>query len=189
MKKGVLYSLFLEIFFMKRKIMLLQAIYLNRNQRLILSALLGSFLLTIGSLIRIPFDPVLFTLQTLALFILALTQSPKEALASTLCYLLFASIGLPVLDGKVNFLWITGKSAGYLLAFPIAAYLMAYLRQKCSPFLALLSGQVLILFLGWVYLCFFLGFKLAFIKGVLPFIFTGIFKVCAATSLVQRKVS
>ncbi len=148
-------------------------------------ALLGCGVITLGSLIRIPYQPVPFTLQTLALFILALTQSPKQAFASSICYLLCATIGLPVLGGKINFLWMTGKCGGYLLAFPIASYLMARLAQKWPPLFSLICGQVVIFTLGWIWLIPFLGVKAAFTKGVLIFIPSGFFKMFAAIAYVK----
>lgn len=157
----------------------------NEEMRFIGLSLLGCGLITIGSWIRIPFCPVPFTLQTLAIFMLALTQSPKQACSSVICYLLCATIGLPVLDGKVNSLWIVGKCGGYLLSFPVAVYVIAKLRQKWPPFVALLFGEVVILFFGWVWLIPFIGPKLAFMKGVLLFIPSGILKACAALSIVK----
>lgn len=141
---------------------------------------LGCGLIILGSLIRIPFYPVPFTLQTLALSMIALSQPPKQAFASALCYLACASIGLPVLGWKVNVLWMTGKCGGYLIAFPIAAYMISYLRQLGSSFIALFLGQGLILAMGWIWLIPFIGMKEAFLKGVLFFIFPEIFKGCIA---------
>lgn len=157
---------------------------ISETRTLALTAL-GCALITVGSLIRIPFYPVPFTLQTLAIFILGLTQSPKQAFASASCYLLCASAGLPVLDGTANALWMTGKCAGYLAAFPVAAYAIAVLRQKWPPFIALLCGQALILGLGWGWLALFIGAQAAFLKGVAIFIPSGLCKALAALSWVK----
>lgn len=159
----------------------------NRSEemRLIGLSLLGCGLITIGSWIRIPFYPVPFTLQTLAIFVLGLTQTPKQAFASAICYLVCASIGLPVLDGKANYLWITGKCAGYLISFPIAAYAIAKLRQKLPSLLALLIGETLILLFGYIWLIPFIGAKMAFTKGVILFIPSALLKAGAALSFIQ----
>ncbi len=161
--------------------------YLNEEMRFLGLSLLGCGLITIGSLIRIPFSPVPFTLQTLAIFILALTQSPKQAFASVVCYLLCATVGLPVLDGKVNMLWIAGKSGGYLVAFPMAAYAIALLRQKCPAIIALFCGQALILLFGWIWLAAFIGPSAAFIKGVAIFIPSALCKAFAALAFVKGR--
>src|SRR5690349_17285292 len=100
---------------------------IQSNDKIVIAstALLGAALITFCSFIKIPLYPVPFTLQTLAIYILALTQGPKQAFASTLCYLVCATVGLPVFGGRINPAWIFGKCGGYLVGFPIAAYCMA----------------------------------------------------------------
>jgi biotin transport system substrate-specific component len=161
----------------------------NELARLIRIAIYGCLWITIGSLLRIPCYPVPFTCQTLAIFILALTYSPKEVLAMTFCYLVCATVGLPVLDGRVNSFWMLGKSGGYLFSFPLAAYLIARLRQKISVFIALCCGNALILFCGWLWLIPFLGPKIAFMKGVLIFLPAGMFKAALAIFFVKRRAA
>lgn len=158
---------------------------LSLEARWVVSTLFGCALITLGSYIRVPLIPVPFTLQTLALFILALTQTPKQALSSSLCYLLCATCGLPVLGGAANCFWIMGKSGGYLIAFPIASYVMARVKQSAPPFIALLSGQLIIFFLGWAWLVPFLGGDAAFLKGVAIFIPSAILKALSALAFVK----
>lgn len=149
-------------------------------------ALFGCALIVLGSMIKIPLYPISFTLQTLAIYILALTQSPKQAFASALCYLVCATIGFPVFFGHANPFWIIGKSGGYLVAFPLAAYCIAQLRHKHSPITALLCGTCVTFTLGFLWLIPFFGLQVAFTKGVLIFIPSELFKVLAAIHLVVR---
>lgn len=149
--------------------------------------LLGGALITLGSCIKIPLFPISFTLQTLAIYILALVQSPKIAFSSVCSYLLFATAGLPVLCGHANPLWILGKSGGYLVAFPIAAYCIATLRLSRPPFIALLCGMTIIFVLGFLWLIPLFGIKVAFVKGVLIFIPSEIFKILAAFYLIKKR--
>jgi biotin transport system substrate-specific component len=158
---------------------------LNEKIKWIAQVLLGCGLITLGSLVKIPLYPVSFTMQTLAIYILALTLTPKQAFASTLCYLLCATVGLPVLCGHANLLWILGKSSGYLVAFPFAAYCMAHLRQKQSAILSLLCGMALIFTLGFLGLIPFFGIKTALVKGVLIFIPSEILKALASIAATQ----
>src|SRR5262245_59881739 len=79
-------------------------------------SLLGCVFISICSLVKISFYPVPFTFQTFAIFVLALIQSPKQAFASCVCYLLCATIGLPVLCGKSNAFWFMHKCGGYILS-------------------------------------------------------------------------
>lgn len=139
-------------------------------------ALLGCAFLVLSSLIQIPFYPVSFTMQTFAISFLALTQSPRLAFASVCCYLLCATTGLPVLCGNANSLWLIGKSGGYLVAFPIAAYLISKLSDKLPKIVALSIGQGVIYLLGMLWLIPFFGLKIAFFSGVVFFIPSDILK-------------
>lgn len=147
--------------------------------------LFGCALITLSSFIKIPLYPVSFTLQTFAIYILALTQSPKQAFASTICYLLSGTIGLPVFCGGANPFWFMGKSGGYLVAFPLAAYCMAKLRQKSSPVIALLIGMAIIFVLGGLWLIPLFGLHIAFTKGILLFIPSELLKILAAIRLAN----
>ena len=78
-------------------------------------------------------------------------QGRKKASYSALFYLAQVSLGLPVLaNGSSNAAWFTIPTAGYLVAFPIAAYVIGKLislREKPSALWVLMSvfvGQVII---------------------------------------------
>lgn len=137
-------------------------------------ALLGAGLMALGGAIKIPCYPVSITLHTLALFVVALTQSPKQATASVLCYLVFYPFG-----------FVT-KSGGYCLAFPIAAFLISYLSNHIRPLFAVLAGQGVIFLLGFLWLATFVGAKIAFTQGVLIFIPTAFLKAILATRISGR---
>ncbi len=147
--------------------------------------LFGCALITLSSLIKIPLYPVSFTLQTFAIYILALTQSPRQAFASVICYPLIGTIGLPVFCSGANPFWIMGNSGGYLVAFPLAAYCMAKLRQKNSPVIALLIGMAIIFIFGFLWLIPLFGLHVAFTKGILIFIPSELLKILAAIRLVN----
>lgn len=136
--------------------------------------LFGAVLIMLCAWIKIPFYPVPFTLQTLAIYGLALAMPPRLACASASCYLLLA------MASHANPLWIMGKCGGYVISFPIAAYLISHLRQTRSRFLALSCGMGVIFGLGFLWLIPFCGWKAALIKGVLLFIPSEIFKLLAA---------
>lgn len=149
----------------------------------IIYGLAGSVFIAFCSSITIPIQPIPFTLMTLALFIIALTQSPRAGFLAALFYLIEATVGLPVL-GRVDPLWFMGKTAGYLVAFPIATYLMSYLASKNPSIIhqifSLVAGQIVIYLLGFAWLSTFIGIKLAFIHGVAIFIPSAIFKIAFA---------
>ncbi len=140
--------------------------------------LFGACLITLCSFVRIPFYPVAFTLQTFAIFLIALTQRPKQAFVSVLGYLGFAFM--------MNPHCFVGKCGGYFIAFPIAAYLTSLLSKKYSPLFAVLSGQAIIYALGFLWLIPFVGMKIAAFNGVAIFIGSDLLKNLIAIRLGRK---
>jgi len=150
--------------------------------------LMGNFCLIFCSFIWIPTTPVPITLQTFALFILALTLPPRVCLLSTLLYLFEATVGLPVL-GTVHPLWFLGPCAGYLFAFPIASFVMSQIAYNRSSMImqafALLSGLAIIYGLGFFVLSGFVGAATAFHSGVLFFVHIDLIKIALAITIIR----
>ena len=143
----------------------------------ILQAFLGGLLLAFYSQVEIPIQPVPINLQTLAIFILAMTQGGRLAMHSVLFYLLGATLGLPILSGGfANPYWFLGSRGGYLFSFLLTAYVIGKLEEKNSEqkifrsCLNLIVGQLIVWGLGSLWLAYFIGMKKAILFGVLPFI-------------------
>lgn len=80
----------------------------------------------------IPVGPVgvPITLQTLAVALTAMILGPWRGFAATALYVIVGLAGLPVFAGGASGLGVLAKpSAGYLLAFPLAALLIGYLAR------------------------------------------------------------
>jgi biotin transport system substrate-specific component len=159
----------------------------NKAVTIIAEVIFGSLLITAGSLIIIPIQPIPITFQTVAILILALTQRPLVCFLSIIAYLAEGTFGLPVFGGFANPLWFTKTMAGYLIGFPIAGYLIATLiRKNTSPFLQLMAlflGQFTIHLFGIAILAHFIGFSAAFKSGFLLFIPIDLVKALFALSL------
>src|SRR5215217_6858047 len=68
------------------------------------------------------------TLQTLAVMLTGLVLGPGRAFAAVGLYVLLGLAGLPIFSGGRSGLGIlAGPSAGYILAFPIAALVVGWL--------------------------------------------------------------
>jgi biotin transport system substrate-specific component len=117
---------------------------------------------------------------------LALTQSPKQACSSALCYLFCATIGLPVLCGHANALWILGARGGYLVAFPIAAYLTSYIAHRWNAIYGIIVGLMVVYGLGFVWLSAFFEAKVAFMQGVVFFIPADLLKGLIAIGIAKK---
>lgn len=137
----------------------------------------GSFFLAALAQVSIPLYPVPMSLQTLGIFLLAIGQGGRKACYSTLLYLALAAFGLPVLAGGVsNSLWVTFPSAGFLIGFPIASYVigkMANAKKNPSPLWligSILVGQTIIYTLGVAGLTRILSFEQSLMVGLVPFL-------------------
>jgi biotin transport system substrate-specific component len=140
------------------------------------------------------FTPVPLTLQPFAVLVLGLLLSPRLAAASLVAYLGEGALGLPVFaPGPMSapgLAHLFGPTAGYLLAYPFAAMLIAFLyRRSARGFVpALLSaaaGNLVILSAGALWLGMFTHASLAVVLGqsVVPFLPGDALKVAAAASL------
>lgn len=168
-------------------------IFSSKGRVFILSALqvvLGSLFLAICSQVTIPLQPVPITLQTLAIALLAITQGGRTASLSVILYLVEATMGMPVLAGGIsNPLWLFFPNFGYLLSFPIAAYLtgkMVELKDKPSLHwivFSMICSNLMILLLGTIGLAQFIGLKKGIVAGFLPFLPTMVLKVMIASTL------
>ncbi len=158
----------------------------KEDAREILYPLMGCALIVLGASIKIPFYPVPFTLQTLALYLIALKQTPKQLLAAVGGYLLLASLGAPVFYFHANPLWWMGKCGGYLFAFPISCFFVAKMRPKIGDFYALSLGSLFLLALGSLWLIPFVGLSEALLKGFIFFIPCELVKIYAALVMTKR---
>ena len=70
------------------------------------------------------------TLQTLAVALTAMILGPWRGFAATALYVIVGLAGLPVFAGGASGIGVLAKpSAGYLLAFPLAALLIGFLAR------------------------------------------------------------
>jgi len=165
-----------------------------------IQVILGSLFLALMALVKIPLYPTPITLQTLAVFILALSLGSKKGAMACTLYLVEASLGAPVLSGGIsNPLWMIGCNAGFLISFPIAAFVIGFMIEKtqANTFFkvvgCILCGQFCIDLFGLSVLSFFFGANKAFALGCMPFLPNMVIKVLLAASMyfpivkVQKK--
>lgn len=156
----------------------------------IVEVLAASLVIAFFAQVRIPYGPIPHTLQTFAVFLIALMMSPKKSMAACLCYLAEATIGLPVTAGLVsNPLWFTGMTGGFLFGFPVAAYVTssaeAMWKRKTflTSFMSVTLGNIVLFALGVSWLAMFIGLEAAVTFGLMPFILTSILKNAAAAGI------
>lgn len=154
--------------------------------------------------IPLPFTPVPITGQTFGVLLVAVLLGARRGAIAMVFYLFEGVMGLPVfqplgIPGPARFL---GPTAGYLVAYPLAAFATGWLVERSANSRlfrasksqpagaalagALLSGEVIIFAFGcaWLAFGFHLGWAHAFQTGALPFVPGEIVKMALIVTFV-----
>jgi biotin transport system substrate-specific component len=160
--------------------------------------------MVLGSKISIPLYPVPITLQTAGMLFIAMTFTPSNAFLSLFSWLMLFAAGLPVLAKSTSSIaMLVGPTAGYFWGMVIAATVMSSCQSYgavffnqifsknqsslCMPAMILVSfiGTFIVLGLGWLNLCRYIGAEAAWTMGVVPFLIGDLLKVMAVSGLVS----
>lgn len=112
--------------------------------RTVAFAVAGSVLLAASAHVAVPlpWTPVPMTLQTFAVILLALTLGPVAASGAAVAYLLEGAAGLPVFQphGPGGVAQLFGVTGGFLLSYPVVAYVGGMLARGKASFLRYASA-------------------------------------------------
>lgn len=144
--------------------------------------------------IPIPFSPVPITLQIFAIYLAAIILGSKLATLSQIIYLLLGAIGAPVFSHFSGGLQsLVGPTGGFLISFPIVAFIVGKISEKDRGFFALTFGLIISLILcysmGTLQLSFVakISINKAIMVGAVPFIPLDLAKIFTAY-LIGTKV-
>ena len=157
----------------------------------LLTSIIGSFLLAISSKVQIPLTPVPVTLQTLVLLVMSMFLGWRGAVGATSLYLFQGAIGLPVFAHGGGFIILFGPTGGYLFGFLVASLVVGYLAEKgwdksvVLTFTSMTIGTLIIYLFGVIWLSYLKDLNTALVFGLLPFITPDILKICLGTCLVS----
>lgn len=148
----------------------------------------GSVLLAICARVQAPTWPVPITLQPFAVLLIGAALGSRRGALAVAAYLVEGLAGLPVFAAPpyAGAAYFAGPTAGYLLGFLGAAYIVGRLAERGwdrrfgSAALAMAAGQVVILAAGFAYLMPLVGARQAWIVGLAPFIVGDILKILLA---------
>lgn len=166
-------------------------------QRLVENKLVWVFSFTlltaVSAQIAIPIKPVPITLQTMAVLLSGAFLGARNGAYSQLLYLFLGIIGLPVFavipDGALGFARLFGPTGGYLLAFPIAAFVTGYLTEKNKSYLAvtlaMFLADIIILIIGtfFLYIFYVKDLMSAVESGIAVFSIWMVIKTFAASTI------
>lgn len=140
--------------------------------------------------VAVPVQPVPFTLQTMLVLLSGAFLGARNGAISQILYVLMGVVGIPVFANfSLGMGVLFGPTGGYLLSFPLAAFIVGYIVKENSSFvtvvLAMLAGSLLILLFGSMYLGLFFmdSWREAFIAGAAVFSIWGVIKIGAAISI------
>lgn len=144
-----------------------------------------AILTALASKISIPWQPVPFTLQTLAVLSSGLALGPKRGEISQMLYIAAGLCGLPVFapslvpPSAIPF----GVTGGYIWAFIPAAAIAGYIGRSRNFTLRVFgssAASLTILLIGTLWLGKHIGLPSAFAQGFVPFVTPELIKVTIA---------
>lgn len=149
--------------------------------------------------VRLPFTPVPFTLTPMVVLLGGAALGSRLGMSSQILYLAAGIAGLPVFavsdvlpPGPLRLL---GPTGGYLLSYPIAAFLTGWLaergfdRRYVTSVIAMAAGLVVIFTCGVAWLAWFaqpvaVGLNAAMATGLIPFLPADIVKLFVAAAIL-----
>jgi biotin transport system substrate-specific component len=149
--------------------------------------------------ISLPFTLVPFTLQPLVVLLGGAALGSRLGMASQVVYLLAGISGMPVFAASPllpqGFARLLGPTGGFLMLFPLAAFLTGWLaergfdRRYLTSVLAMAAGLALIFAGGITWLAWFAqpsprGLQAALAEGLYRFIVPDIIKVLIASAIL-----
>lgn len=138
----------------------------------------------------LPFTPVPFTIQPMIVLVGAAVLGSRLGALSQILYLTLGIAGLPVFahtpELPQGFARLLGPSGGYLMAYPIAAFVTGLLaergfdRRYLTSILAMFAGLSIVFAGGVSWIARFSGLDVALATGLYPFIVVDVIKIVAA---------
>ncbi|MBW3554034.1 MAG: biotin transporter BioY [Gemmatimonadetes bacterium] len=146
--------------------------------------------------VPVPLTPVPITLQTLFVLLSGALLGPALGATAQLAYLAAGIAGIPVFVGGAGLAYLLGPTGGYLLAFPVAAFVAGVVVDRVPRrglagagllFAALFATSLIVLLGGASWLGIITGdYAGAFALGFLPFLAGDLLKVALTTLVAWR---
>ncbi len=151
-------------------------------------------LTAVGAQIEIPHRPVPYTLQTFVVLLAGGMLGRRNGALSQLMYLAAGLLGLPVFSsGGFGLARLIGPTGGYLLSFPVAAFVVGYLLEGKPNYrralVSMVVGAIVIFSLGTLQLFFvyFHDWEMAIANGFLIFSWWDLAKILGAAAIITQQ--
>jgi biotin transport system substrate-specific component len=129
-----------------------------------------ALLTAVGAQIEIPHYPVPYTMQTFFVLLAGGLLGKRKALLSMLVYIGIGAAGLPVFSSaSAGLPRLLGPTGGYLIGFPLAAYLIGSILSRKPAIKESVNGRIkqLVAVYGWGLGAMSLGLICIFLMGTL----------------------
>jgi biotin transport system substrate-specific component len=159
-------------------------------------ALFAAVIAVLGTIPAIPVGPVPITAQTLGVMLAGAVLGARRGFLAVLLFLVLVAVGLPLLAGGRGGLGVfAGPTAGYLLSWPVAAFVIGWLTERAWDRYNVLRGT-LIHVLGGIVVIYAVGVPVlkavaglswtaALTSGALPFLPGDLFKAFVAAAIAD----
>jgi len=148
--------------------------------------------------IPLPFTPVPLTLQPMIVLLGGAALGSRLGMASQVLYLFAGLAGLPVFASSPlpqGVLRVLGPTGGFLMAYPLAAFVTGWLaergfdRRYLTSVAAMVAGLSVIFTCGVFWLAWFMvpapvGLPRALVLGLYPFVAADLVKVLLASAVL-----
>ena len=139
----------------------------------------------------LPFTPVPLTLANLGVLVVGLVLGSRAGFAALALYLVEGAMGLPVFSvGPGGIAQLLGPTGGYLMAYPIAAFVAGFIAERGAKTfaryaLAAIAGNIVVFAggLGWLAILAQGNAAQAVRFGLYPFVFAEVMKVMSAAGI------
>ena len=164
----------------------------------VMLVLSGSLLVALAARVTLPLPltPVPLTLSNFAVLLVGLLLGRRAGFAALMLYLAEGAAGLPVFSpvGLGGMAQLLGPTGGYLMAYPVVAYVAGWLaeRDRSSFARSALAATVAEVFLfvagvSWLMMIFHAPLVQAAQFGLYPFFFAEVMKVLLAAGIASRQ--
>jgi biotin transport system substrate-specific component len=159
---------------------------------MVLASLMAA-LTSVGAYIHVPFGPVPIVLSTLFVILSGLLLGSRWGPASMALYLLVGAIGIPVFaGGKGGFAHFLGPTGGYLIGYPVSAWITGFISERANRLLlrdviAVVIGSLTLYGCGvpWLKIVTQMSWSKALLVGVIPFLIGDAIKASVAVILAR----
>src|SRR5271154_4477624 len=144
--------------------------------------------------IPLPFTPVPLTMQNLGVLLVGLLLGSRRGFAALVLYLAEGAMGMPVFSpvGPAGIAHLLGPTGGFLLAYPLVAWVAGYVMERgrkhfARAALGSLLGEVVLFTSGLTWLAILThSVAQAFRWGLYWFLFAEVIKVMMAAGIAVR---